>query len=207
MADLTETLRADGHEIERLDLGGGLGIPYTRSNLAPPLPSEYGRLVREEVGHLGCEIEIEPGRLIAGNAGVPAGLRRSTSSEGEGRDFLILDAAMNDLIRPAMYGAHHDIVPSSSREPGAETRPFDVVGPVCESGDTFAKARECRRWLPATVSRSAARGPTGRSWPANTTPARSSRRSWCRAIGLRGDPRAAQLDEMISRETIPDWLG
>ncbi len=110
VADLTEQLRADGHEIIRLDLGGGLGIPYEASNAAPPLPVDYGAVVRETVGHLGCEIEIEPGRLIAGNAGLMVA-RTIYVKQGEGRKFLILDAAMNDLLRPAMYDAHHDIVP------------------------------------------------------------------------------------------------
>ncbi|MDA0963348.1 MAG: diaminopimelate decarboxylase, partial [Proteobacteria bacterium] len=116
VADLTEALRADGHDIRRLDLGGGLGIPYTRGNEPPPLPSDYGDLVRRTVGHLGCEIEIEPGRLIVGNAGLLVSQVIYLKS-GEGRDFLILDAAMNDLIRPAMYEAHHDIIPVT--EPAA----------------------------------------------------------------------------------------
>jgi diaminopimelate decarboxylase len=140
VAELTETLRADGHDIRRLDLGGGLGIPYTQSNEAPPLPTDYGALIHEEVGHLGCEIEIEPGRLVVGNAGILVTQVIYVKS-GEGRDFLILDGAMNDLIRPAMYDAHHDIVPVRETPPGTEMAPFDIVGPVCESGDTFAKAR------------------------------------------------------------------
>ena len=111
LAELTGVLRADGHAIRRLDLGGGLGIPYRQgSNEAPPLPFDYGEVVRRTVGHLGCQIEIEPGRLIAGNAGVLLA-RVIWRKEGEGRDFLILDAAMNDLVRPAMYEAWHDIVP------------------------------------------------------------------------------------------------
>jgi diaminopimelate decarboxylase len=140
VAELTKTLRADGHAIERLDLGGGLGIPYTRSNEVPPLPSEYGEVIRRSVGHLGCEIVIEPGRLIAGNAGVLLS-RVIYVKEGEGRDFLILDAAMNDLVRPAMYDAHHDIVPVKEPAIDAPGRTYDVVGPICETGDTFARAR------------------------------------------------------------------
>ncbi|MDD9979510.1 MAG: diaminopimelate decarboxylase [Boseongicola sp.] len=140
VAELTEELRSDGHDIRRLDLGGGLGIPYERSNEAPPLPTDYGEVVRRTVGHLGCEIEIEPGRLIAGNAGL---LVASTIyvKEGEGRDFLILDAAMNDLIRPAMYSAFHDIFPVIEPDAGAEYAPIDIVGPVCETGDTFTRQR------------------------------------------------------------------
>ncbi len=141
VAELTETLRGDGHEISRLDLGGGLGIPYTRSNEAPPLPVEYGQMIRRTLGHLNCEIEIEPGRLISGNSGIlVSGV--IYVKNGEGRDFLILDAAMNDLVRPSMYDAWHDIVPVVEGAPGAPTQPFDVVGPVCETGDTFAKARD-----------------------------------------------------------------
>ena len=141
VADLTRALRADGHDITRLDLGGGLGIPYRRDNNAPPLPLEYGQVIRDTVGDLGCEIEIEPGRNIVGNAGILLA-QVIYMKEGEGRDFLIVDAAMNDLLRPAMYGAHHDIVPVSESAPGAEVRPFDVVGPVCESGDTFQKGTQ-----------------------------------------------------------------
>ncbi|MEM0936494.1 MAG: diaminopimelate decarboxylase [Pseudomonadota bacterium] len=140
VGDLTETLRADGHTIQRLDLGGGLGIPYTRSNAAPPLPMEYGALIERTLGHLGCEIQIEPGRLIAGNAGILVS-RVIYRKPGERRAFLILDAAMNDLMRPAMYGAHHDIVPLIEPPAGIEHQEVDVVGPVCESSDTFAKAR------------------------------------------------------------------
>jgi diaminopimelate decarboxylase len=140
VAELTGMLRADGHAIERLDLGGGLGIPYTRSNEVPPLPSDYGEVIRRSVGALGCEIVIEPGRLIAGNAGVLLS-RVIYVKAGEGRDFLILDAAMNDLVRPAMYDAHHDIVPVREPEAGDLDRLYDVVGPVCETGDTFARGR------------------------------------------------------------------
>ncbi len=140
VADLTEALRADGHQITRLDLGGGLGIPYTRSNEAPPLPLDYGDVIRRTVGHLGCEIEIEPGRLIAGNAGLMV-TKIIYVKEGEGRNFLILDSAMNDLIRPAMYDAWHDIDPVTEPVPGADHQPYDLVGPVCETGDTFTKQR------------------------------------------------------------------
>ncbi|MEM9846061.1 MAG: diaminopimelate decarboxylase [Pseudomonadota bacterium] len=140
VAELTELLRTDGHVIERLDLGGGLGIPYTQSNEPPPLPMEYGDLIKETVGHLGCEIEIEPGRLVVGNAGILVTQVVYVKS-GEGRDFLILDGAMNDLIRPAMYEAYHDIVPVTEPQPDSVVAPYDVVGPVCETGDTFAKGR------------------------------------------------------------------
>ena len=140
IAELTVRLREQGHNIRRLDLGGGLGIPYEKSNLPLPLPSDYGALIKRTLGHLGCEIEIEPGRLISGNAGILVS-KIIYVKEGEGQDFLILDAAMNDLVRPSMYGAHHDIIPVQEAAIGAKTRPYDIVGPVCETGDTFAKAR------------------------------------------------------------------
>ena len=117
-----------------------MGIPYEKSNLPLPLPSDYGALIKRTLGHLGCEIEIEPGRLISGNAGILVS-KVIYVKEGEGQDFLILDAAMNDLVRPSMYGAHHDIIPVQEAAIGAKTRPYDIVGPVCETGDTFAKAR------------------------------------------------------------------
>ena len=140
VAELTERLRADGHGISRLDLGGGLGIPYERSNEAPPLPVEFCDLIKRTVGYLGCEIEIEPGRLIAGNAGLMVS-RVIYVKSGEDRDFLILDSAMNDLVRPSMYSSYHEIVPVTEPAPGAERQQFDIVGPVCESGDTFARQR------------------------------------------------------------------
>ncbi|MBY4894562.1 diaminopimelate decarboxylase [Rhodobacteraceae bacterium N5(2021)] len=205
VADLTAQLRADGHEISRLDLGGGLGIPYERSNSAPPLPIEYGEVIKRTVGHLGCEIEIEPGRLISGNAGI---LVASTIyvKHGEGRDFLILDAAMNDLIRPAMYGAYHDIIPVVEAAPGAEQSPYDIVGPVCESGDTFAKQRN----LPPVgegdliAFRSAGAYGAVMSSEYNTRPLIPE-------VLVHGDQFAVirarpSFDDMINRDTLPEWM-
>jgi diaminopimelate decarboxylase len=205
VAELTEALRAEGHAITRLDLGGGLGIPYTRSNEAPPLPLDWGRVIREEVGHLGCEVEIEPGRLIAGNAGILVS-KTIYVKEGEGRKFLILDAAMNDLVRPAMYDAHHDIIPVVEAAPGTEERPMDVVGPVCESGDTFAKGRD----LPPIKAddlvafRSAGAYGAVMASEYNTRPlipeVLVDRHQF--AV-IRARPT---FDEMIKRDTIPEWL-
>lgn len=205
VAELTQVLRADGHEIKRLDLGGGLGIPYTRSNEAPPLPADYGALIQRTVGHLGCEIEIEPGRLVVGNAGVLVS-RVIYVKEGEGRNFLILDAAMNDLIRPAMYDAHHEIVPVVEALPGAELAPYDIVGPVCESGDTFAKGR-----LMAPVAegemvafRSAGAYGAVMSSEYNTRPLVPEVLVNAHQFAvIRERPT---FDEIINRDTIPEWL-
>ena len=140
VAELTKVLRQDGHNIRRLDLGGGLGIPYENSNQSPPTPEDYAKVIHETVGNLDCEIEIEPGRLLAGNAGLMISSVIYNKS-GEGRDFMIVDAAMNDLIRPAMYEAYHEIIPVLESNAQSKTSDYDVVGPVCETGDTFAKKR------------------------------------------------------------------
>ena len=205
VAELTEVLRGEGHEIARLDLGGGLGIPYERSNADPPLPRDFGQVVREEVGHLGCEIEIEPGRLIAGNAGVLVSKVIYVKS-GEDRNFLILDAAMNDLIRPAMYGAYHDIIPLSEPKPGAEPATYDVVGPVCESGDTFTKQRVMAEMGPGELVAFRSAGAYGAVMSSEY-----NSRPLIPEVLVRGDQFAVirprpTFDEMINRDTIPPWL-
>ena len=205
VADLTRQLRSEGHDIRRLDLGGGLGIPYERSNTAPPLPTEYGDLVKETVGDLGCEIEIEPGRLISGNAGI---LVASTIyvKDGEDRQFLILDAAMNDLIRPAMYGAHHDIIPVVEPAPGTDPATYDIVGPVYESGDTFAKHRTMTPVRPGDLVAFRSAGAYGAvmSSEYNTRPLIPE-------VLVHGDQFAVirprpTFDDIINRDTIPEWL-
>ena len=205
VAELTETLRADGHDIRRLDLGGGLGIPYTRSNEAPPLPTDYGAMVKRVLGHLNCEIEIEPGRLIAGNAGILVS-QVIYVKEGEDRKFLILDAAMNDLIRPAMYDAHHDIDPVIEPQAGAERAKYDVVGPVCESGDTFATGREMAQMNAGDLVAFRSAGAYGAvmSSEYNTRPLIPE-------VMVNGPEFAVirsrpSFDEIINRDTIPKWL-
>lgn len=140
LAELVTRLRASGHNILHLDLGGGLGIPYNPDENAPPLPSEYGEMVINMAKDLDCELVFEPGRLIAGNAGILL-TKVEYVKEGEGRQFIILDAGMNDLIRPAMYDAYHTILPVNEPAADANLAPADFVGPVCETGDTFAKDR------------------------------------------------------------------
>ena len=205
VAELTEVLRADGHEITRLDLGGGLGIPYSRSNEAPPLPTDYGQLIQRTVGHLGCEIEIEPGRLISGNAGLMVSKVIYVKS-GEDRDFLILDGAMNDLIRPAMYDAHHDIVPVVEPEAGAEPAKYDIVGPVCESGDTFAKGRV----MPAVAAGDLVAFRSAGAYGAVMSSEYNSR-PLIPEVLVDGDQFAVirarpTYEEMIARDTLPAWL-
>jgi diaminopimelate decarboxylase len=206
VAELTGALRADGHDIRRLDLGGGLGIPYRRANIAPPLPFDYGEVVRRTVGHLGCEIEIEPGRLIAGNAGVLLS-RVLYLKKGAGRDFLILDAAMNDLVRPAMYDAWHDIVPVAEPQPGEPLLPVDVVGPVCETGDTFARSRD----LPPTVTGDLLAVRSAGAYGAVMASEYNSR-PLVPEVMVSGDhfavvrPRPS-FEELIGRDRVPEWIG
>lgn len=140
LRDLVAILRADGHRIRTLDLGGGLGIPHGEEAEAIPSPAAYGEVLRETVGDLGCRIILEPGRLLVGNAGLLV-TRVIYVKEGATRTFIIVDAGMNDLIRPALYGAYHAIVPVTEAPPEVEPVVVDVVGPICESGDTFAKSR------------------------------------------------------------------
>jgi diaminopimelate decarboxylase len=205
VAELTVALRADGHRIDRLDLGGGLGIPYARSNEVPPLPRDYGAVVRRAVGHLGCEVTIEPGRLVAGNAGVLLS-RVLYVKEGEGRDFVILDAAMNDLLRPAMYDAHHDIVPIRDAPPGTELRPFDVVGPVCETGDTFARSRP----LPPLAEGDLVAFRSAGAYGAVMASEYNSRPLVPEVLVQRDQfavirPRPS-FDEVLARDRVPPWL-
>ncbi|SHI97224.1 diaminopimelate decarboxylase [Shimia gijangensis] len=205
VAELTEVLRADGHDIHRLDLGGGLGIPYTRSNDAPPLPTEYGALIKDTLGHLGCEIEIEPGRLIAGNAGIMVS-KVIYVKEGEGRAFMIVDGAMNDLIRPAMYEAHHDIIPVAEALPGEEKQTYDIVGPICESGDTFAKERTMEPVSAGDLIAFRSAGAYGAVMASEY-----NSRPLIPEVLVNGDQfavirRRPTLDEMINRDTIPEWL-
>ncbi|MPL71210.1 Diaminopimelate decarboxylase [bioreactor metagenome] len=203
--ELTLDLRADGHDIRRLDLGGGLGIPYTRSNEAPPLPVEYVGVIKDVLGDLGCEIEIEPGRLISGNAGLLVS-EVIYVKEGEGRKFLIVDAAMNDLVRPSMYGAWHDIVPVVEPAPGTPATPFDVVGPVCETGDTFARARALTPLAPGDLIAFRSAGAYGAVMASEY-----NSRPLIPEVLVQGDHFAVirarpSFEEMLARDSIPEWL-
>ena len=203
--ELTLQLREDGHQITRLDLGGGLGIPYTRSNDAPPLPVEYGAMIQRTLGDLGCEIEIEPGRLISGNSGLLVA-QVVYVKNGEGRDFLILDAAMNDLARPSMYDAHHDIVPVVEPAPGDPTQPFDVVGPVCETGDTFARGREMPLLAEGDLVAFRSAGAYGAVMASEY-----NSRPLIPEVLVNGDHFAVirerpTFDEILARDKLPFWL-
>jgi diaminopimelate decarboxylase len=141
LSEFVHTLRSDGHAISHVDLGGGLGIPYREDNEPPPHPDAYAAMVKRATRDLGCTLIFEPGRLIVGNAGILV-TRVLYLKRGETKSFVIVDAAMNDLIRPTLYEAHHDIRPVREADPGARRVVADVVGPVCESGDFLALDRD-----------------------------------------------------------------
>jgi diaminopimelate decarboxylase len=141
LTEFVQALRADGHSINHVDLGGGLGIAYRNDNNPPPSPEAYAKVVTKRMTALGCQVILEPGRAIVGNAGA---LVASVIylKKGENKCFVIVDAAMNDLVRPTLYDAHHEILPVKEPEPGAYPMRSDVVGPVCESGDYLAIDRD-----------------------------------------------------------------
>lgn len=142
IAELTQELKDAGHTISTIDLGGGLGVNYDPQNDKAPSAADYARVVRETVGHLNCDIIVEPGRSLVGNAGVLVSQVIYTKTNGTSK-FLIVDAAMNDFLRPSMYNAYHSIV--AGRQTDAEEELYDIVGPVCETADTFARKRKLAR--------------------------------------------------------------
>ena len=150
LSEFVRTLRQDGHAISHLDLGGGLGIPYRDDNEPPPHPDAYAAMVKRATRELGCTLIFEPGRLIVGNAGILL-TRVLHLKHGETKTFVIVDAAMNDLIRPTLYDAHHEIRPVREADPRAPRIMADVVGPVCESGDFLALARDMSEPAPGDL--------------------------------------------------------
>ena len=203
VAQLVERLRSLGHKITRVDLGGGLGTPYDAEN--PPLPDAYAKMAAEEIAHLNCQVMLEPGRMIVGNAGILLS-RALVVKPGEAKRFLILDAAMNDLIRPALYNGHHGLRPV--KQPGADAplMPVDVVGPVCESGDTFAKDR----MLPLIEEGDLVAFGTAGAYGAVMASTYNTRLLVPEVL-IDGDHYAVirprqTYEELIGMDRIPDWL-
>ncbi len=205
VAELVKDLRIDGHAISRLDLGGGLGVPYERNNEPPPDPEAYGRIVKHATATLGCRLVFEPGRLIAANAGVLVS-EVIYVKQGDAKTFLIIDAGMNDLIRPAMYDAYHEIVPVREPAPGAPRIAYDVVGPVCETSDLFAADRS----LPQLKSGDLVAILTAGAYGATMSSAYNARPPAPEVL-VKGDEwgivRARQdHDDLIARDHLPGWL-
>ncbi len=206
VGDLIKTLRAQGHKIESFDIGGGLGIPYGNNAKTPPPPSEYGALVKRLTANMDVEMIFEPGRMIAGNSGILLS-EVLYVKEGEDRNFLIIDAAMNDLLRPALYDAYHDIEGVNLPPRDAPQNTYDVVGPICESGDTFMKGREMPQLSAGdlVVLHSAGAYGAAQSSQYNTRPLIPE-------VLVNGSEFAVirerpSIAEILKSEHIPHWLG
>jgi diaminopimelate decarboxylase len=204
LSDFVRTLRADGHMIEHIDLGGGLGIPYREDNEPPPHPEAYAALVKAATRDLDCTLVFEPGRLIVGNAGILV-TRVLYLKQGETKAFVIVDAAMNDLVRPTLYDAHHEIRPVVA-PPGARRIVADVVGPVCESGDFLALDRELAAPQPGDLLAVMSAGAYGavQAGTYNTRPLVPE-------VLVNGDRWAVvrprlEVDDLIAFDRLPPWL-
>jgi diaminopimelate decarboxylase len=205
VADLVTALRAEGHDIRRVDLGGGLGIPYREGEAAPPPPKDYARVVNAVLDPLDVEIVLEPGRVIAGNAGILL-TRVIYVKDGGASRFVILDAGMNDLIRPALYDAWHDIRPVKTVTKDMPLAPVDLVGPICESSDAFARARP---FPPVAAGDLVAIMSAGAYGAAQASEYNSRPRA--AEVLVKGDrfeivrPRRS-YEQMLGEETLAPWL-
>ena len=206
LADFVRGLRADGHVIDRVDLGGGLGIPYHEGEDPDSYhPERYAAVVKKHANSLGCQLVFEPGRLIVGNAGILV-TQVLYVKEGDGKTFVIVDGAMNDLVRPTLYEAHHDVKPVREAAPGAATLVADVVGPVCETGDYLALARNMPACQPGDLIAIMSAGAYG-AVQAGTY----NSRLLVPEVLVDGDRHAVvrprtTYDELIGLDRLPDWL-
>jgi diaminopimelate decarboxylase len=205
LSEFVRELRADGHVISHVDLGGGLGIPYRDDNEPPPDPQAYAAVVKRATRDLDCRLIFEPGRLIVGNAGILV-TRVIYLKQGEAKTFVIVDAAMNDLIRPTLYDAHHDVRPVAEPGPGARRMVADVVGPVCESGDYLAHDRELVEPAPGDLLAVMTAGAYGavQAGTYNT-------RALVPEVLVRNDEWALvrprlEVDQLIGLDRLPPWL-
>jgi diaminopimelate decarboxylase len=205
VGELAQALRQEGHPIERLDLGGGLGIPYQAgSNAMPPPPADYAAMARRTVGHLGFKLVLEPGRLLVGNAGVL--LARVIYVKTEGRRFVIIDAAMNDLIRPSMYDAWHDIAPVREPRPGAPAEAADIVGPVCESADVLAANRKIPPLAPDDLIAIRSAGAYGAVMSSTYNSRALAPEVLVKGAEFAIVRRRQSLEELIALDALPPWL-
>jgi len=205
MRELAQTLRADGHAIEHLDMGGGLGVPYRGGNDVPPSPLEYARVVRETVGDLGLKLCLEPGRMIVANAGILVA-RVIYAKRGRDKTFTVVDAAMNDLIRPTLYEAHHDIWPVQEALNSKPLVVQDVVGPICETGDYLALDRRLPPFTDGDLLAFMTAGAYGA-----TMSSTYNTRLLIPEVLVNGEAYAVvrprpSYDELIGMDRLPDWL-
>ena len=205
LAELVATLRADGHAIDHIDFGGGLGVPYRVDNDPPPHPDAYADIIRRRAGHLGVKVMFEPGRLIVANAGILVS-EVIYVKEGDARNFLIVDAAMNDLIRPTLYDAFHEIFPVVRQPVDAPRMVVDVVGPVCETGDYIGLSRDLPRLEAGDLIAVGTAGAYGavQAGTYNT-------RLLVPEVLVKGDtfhvvrPRTT-FEDLIGLDSLPEWL-
>jgi diaminopimelate decarboxylase len=205
LAEFVRALRGDGHTISHVDLGGGLGIPYHDDNEPPPHPDEYAKLVKRATRDLDCRLIFEPGRLIVGNAGILV-TRVLFVKHGEAKKFVVVDAAMNDLIRPTLYDAHHEIWPVAESATSARRIRADVVGPVCESGDFLALNRDLVEPVDDALLAVMSAGAYGavQAGTYNTRPLVPE-------VLVKGAQWAVvrprlEVDQLIALDRMPDWL-
>jgi len=205
LAEFVRTLRGDGHTISHVDLGGGLGIPYLDDNEPPPHPDAYAKMVKRATRDLDCRLIFEPGRLIVGNAGILV-TRVLFVKHGEAKNFVVVDAAMNDLIRPTLYEAHHEIKPVAEPRASARRIRADVVGPVCESGDFLALHRDLAEPAAGALLAVMSAGAYGavQAGTYNTRPLVPE-------VLVKGAESAVvrprlEVDQLIALDRMPDWL-
>lgn len=202
---LVESLRKSGIAITTIDVGGGLGVPYESKKIAPPSPAEYGEVVKAELGDMGCTLVFEPGRLLVGNAGVLV-TQVIYMKPTDTRTFAIVDVAMNDLLRPSLYGAWHDIIPVAEPAADAPEQLVDIVGPVCETGDTFAEQRP----LPLPKAGDLLAFRTAGAYGAVMSSTYNSRHLTPEVLvdGARHAVirKRQSYDELLGLDTIPEWL-
>jgi diaminopimelate decarboxylase len=205
LAEFVRTLRGDGHTISHVDLGGGLGIPYLDDNEPPPHPDAYAKMVKRATRDLDCRLIFEPGRLIVGNAGILV-TRVLFVKHGEAKNFVVVDAAMNDLIRPTLYEAHHEIKPVAEPRASARRIRADVVGPVCESGDFLALHRDLAEPAAGALLAVMSAGAYGavQAGTYNTRPLVPE-------VLVKGAEWAVvrprlEVDQLIALDRMPDWL-
>ena len=206
LRELVRDLRGEGHKIEHVDLGGGLGIPYGDEPDIPPEPQAYAQIIKQAMGELDCKLIFEPGRLIAGNAGILV-TRLLYMKQGDGRRFAIVDAGMNDLIRPTLYNAHHEIMPVLEPPKQAQLQKVDVVGPVCETGDYIAK----ERFMPPLAQGELLAVMSAGAYGATQSGTYNSRPLIAEVL-VRDDRHALirprqTLDELIRLDVVPCWMG
>ncbi len=205
LADLVATLRGDGHNIEHVDFGGGLGVPYRVDNEPPPHPDAYADIIRRRAGHLGVKVMFEPGRLIVANAGILVS-EVIYVKEGDARNFVIVDAAMNDLIRPTLYDAFHEIFPVVQKPIDAPRMVADIVGPVCETGDYLGLGRDLPRLAAGDLIAVGTAGAYG-AVQAGTY----NSRLLVPEVLVRGDTfhvvrRRQTYEDLIGLDSLPHWL-